>query len=56
MKPLNPRQERFCHFFVHYNNATVAAVEAGYERPSARKQRWRRLVRGNSLPMQENIA
>ncbi len=38
MKPLTPRQERFCHSFVHYSNATVAAVEAGYERPSARKQ------------------
>ena len=44
MQSLNPRQERFCHFFVHYNNASVAAVEAGYERPSARKQGSRLLA------------
>ena len=44
MKSLTPRQERFCHSFVHYANATVAAVEAGYERPSARKQGSRLLT------------
>lgn len=30
MKSLTPRQERFCHAFVHYANGAHAAREAGY--------------------------
>ncbi|MFQ5717453.1 MAG: terminase small subunit, partial [Nitrospinales bacterium] len=41
MKPLNPRQERFCHAFVEYACASVAACEAGYNRGTSRQQGWR---------------
>ena len=41
--PLNRRQERFCHAFVEYGCTAVAAVEAGYNRPTARQQGWRLL-------------
>ncbi len=39
--PLPPRQEAFCHYFVLWGNATVAAKQAGYARPSARNQGYR---------------
>ena len=42
-KPLNPRQERFCHYFVLYACASVAAAEAGYSRKSAKHQGYRML-------------
>ena len=42
-KPLTPRQERFCHAFVQYANASVAAAEAGYARGSAKQQGYRLL-------------
>ncbi len=35
---LTPRQERFCHEFVHWAQGAVAAREAGYSSHSARKQ------------------
>ncbi len=35
---LTPRQERFCHEFVHWAQGAVAAREAGYSAASARKQ------------------
>lgn len=38
MKSLTPRQERFCHAFVHWANGAVAAREAGYTVKSARNQ------------------
>ena len=41
--PLNYRQERFCHIFVEYGCAAVAAIDAGYKRGSARQQGWRLL-------------
>ncbi len=45
-KPLNPRQERFCHYFVLYACASVAAAEAGYSRKSAKHQGYRMLRTG----------
>ena len=39
--PLPPRQEAFCHYFVLWGNASVAAAEAGYARPSAKNQGYR---------------
>ena len=45
-KPLNPRQERFCHYFVLYACASVAAKEAGYSRKSAKHQGYRMLRTG----------
>ncbi len=38
MKPLTPRQERFCHEFVHWAQGAVAAREAGYSARSSKKQ------------------
>ncbi len=38
MRPLNPRQERFCQSFVLCPNASYAARDAGYESTWARKQ------------------
>ncbi len=35
---LTPRQERFCHEFVHDAQGAVAAREAGYSAASSRKQ------------------
>ena len=45
-KPLNPRQERFCHYFVLYACASVAAKEAGYSRKSSKHQGYRLLRTG----------
>ena len=45
-KPLNPRQERFCHYFVLYACASVAASEAGYSRKSTKHQGYRLLRTG----------
>ena len=42
-KLLTPRQERFCHYFVLYACASVAASEAGYSRKSAKHQGYRLL-------------
>ncbi len=42
-KPLTQRQERFCHYFVLYACASVAASEAGYSRKSAKHQGYRLL-------------
>ncbi len=39
--PLTPRQEAFCHYFVLWGNASVAAREAGYAASSARNQGYR---------------
>jgi|TARA_Y100000294_G_scaffold86827_1_gene81220 hypothetical protein len=39
--PLPPRQEAFCHYFVLWGNASVAASEAGYAHGSARNQGYR---------------
>ena len=44
-KYLNPQQEAFCQHFVIYNNASVAAAEAGYERRSAHNQGYRLMLR-----------
>ena len=38
---LPPRQEAFCHYFVLWGNASVAASEAGYARKSAKNQGYR---------------
>ncbi len=38
LNPLTPRQERFCHEFVHWAQGAVAAREAGYSAASSRKQ------------------
>ncbi len=38
LKPLTPRQDRFCHEFVNWAQGAVAAREAGYSAASARKQ------------------
>ncbi len=43
MRPLTPRQERFCHEFVHWAQGAVAAREAGYSAASSRKQGYRLL-------------
>ena len=43
-EPLNPRQERFCHYFVLYACASVAAAETRYSRKSSKHQSYR-LVR-----------
>ncbi len=43
LKPLTPRQERFCHYFVLYACASVAASEAGYSRKSSKHQGYRLL-------------
>ena len=43
MRSLNPRQERFCHAFVYWANATHAAHDAGYASPSSKKQGYRLL-------------
>ena len=40
-EPLPPRQEAFCHYFVLWGNASVAAKEAGYAYRSARNQGYR---------------
>ncbi len=40
---LIPRQERFCHAFVHYGTATTAARTAGYAPRSSKRQGWRLL-------------
>ncbi|MCH7937672.1 MAG: terminase small subunit [Proteobacteria bacterium] len=40
-EPLPPRQEAFCHYFVLWGNASVAASEAGYARGSAKNQGYR---------------
>ncbi len=45
-KPLNPCQERFCHYFVLYACASVAAKEAGYSRKSSKHQGYRLLRTG----------
>ncbi len=45
-KPLTPRQERFCHYFVLYACASVAASEAGYSRKSAKHQGYRMMRTG----------
>lgn len=45
-RPLNPRQERFCHYFVLYACASVAAIEAGYSPPSSKHQGYRLLRSG----------
>jgi len=45
-RPLNLRQERFCHYFVLYACAAVAAIEAGYGRKSAKHQGYRLLHTG----------
>ena len=42
-KLLTPRQERFCHAFVHHATASVAASVAGYARGSAKQQGYRLL-------------
>ncbi|HJO74308.1 MAG TPA: terminase small subunit [Rhodospirillales bacterium] len=42
-RPLNPRQERFCHYFVLYASASVAAHEAGYSGKSSKHQGYRLL-------------
>ncbi len=42
-RALNPRQERFCHYFALYANALVAAQEAGYSGKSAKHQGYRLL-------------
>lgn len=39
--PLPPRQEAFCHYFVLWGNASVAASEAGYAPRSAKNQGYR---------------
>ncbi len=44
MKPLTPRQERFCHEFVHWAQGAVAAREAGYQAKWSRKQGSRLLA------------
>ncbi|MCH7937329.1 MAG: terminase small subunit [Proteobacteria bacterium] len=41
IEPLPPRQEAFCHYFVLWGNASVAAKQAGYARASARNQGYR---------------
>ncbi len=41
---LTPRQERFCHEFVHYAQGAVAAREAGYAAKWSRKQGSRLLA------------
>ena len=38
LNPLTPRQERFCHEFVHWAQGALAAREAGYSAASSRKQ------------------
>ncbi len=38
LNSLTPRQERFCHEFVHWAQGAVAAREAGYSAKSSRKQ------------------
>ena len=45
-KPLTPRQERFCHYFVLYACASVAAKEAGYSPKSSKHQGYRLLRTG----------
>lgn len=45
-RPLNPRQERFCHYFVLYASAAVAAREAGYSGKSSKHQGYRLLRTG----------
>ncbi len=44
MKPLTPRQERFCHEFVNWAQGAVAAREAGYQAKWSRKQGSRLLA------------
>ncbi|MFQ5626817.1 MAG: terminase small subunit, partial [Methyloligellaceae bacterium] len=46
LKPLTPRQERFCHYFVAYANAAHAAREAGFSPKSAKHQGYRLLRTG----------
>ncbi len=41
---LTPRQERFCHEFVHWAQGAVAAREAGYAAKWSRKQGSRLLA------------
>jgi phage terminase small subunit len=43
MRPLRPRQERFCQQFVSSANAAAAAVAAGYAPGSARNAGYRLL-------------
>jgi len=42
---LNPRHEAFCQHFVLLANASYAAIDAGYARPSARNQGYRLMRR-----------
>ena len=44
LKPLTPRQERFCHEFVNWAQGAVAAREAGYQAKWSRKQGSRLLA------------
>lgn len=50
------RQERFCLAYLRYNNATKAAIEAGYSERSARNQAYRMLqtqrIRARLMDMQ----
>ncbi len=41
----NPRHEAFCQHFVLLGNASYAAIDAGYARPSARNQGYRLMRR-----------
>ncbi len=40
-KPLNPRHEAFCQYFVLGGNATYAARAAGYAPPSCKNHGYR---------------
>ena len=59
-RPLNPRQERFCHAFVYYANGAHAASEAGYTPRSSRKQGYRLLrtarIRGRIRDIQAQLS
>ncbi len=41
----NPRHEAFCQHFVLLGNASYAAIDAGYARPSSRNQGYRLMRR-----------
>ncbi len=45
-KPLPPRQEAFCHFYILEGNGKAAAVEAGYAGTYARQQAYKLLQNG----------
>jgi len=52
---LNPKQEMFCHEYVIDNNATQAAIRAGYSEKTIKRQGTRLLMNADILSRVEEL-